>query len=120
MRTLWILIGWLIIAAVVYLSVFTLYIPKQTFNHIDKIHHFIAYGALMLWFAQSFGTAKRLWVAFGLVLMGIAIEFIQPITGRQFSYLDMLANTGGVLLGLFIAAKGGDFLYPKLKNAQAR
>ncbi|MBN2866189.1 MAG: VanZ family protein [Thiotrichales bacterium] len=117
MRTLWIFIGWLIIVAVLYLSLFKIYIPVQTdFKSIDKIHHFIAYATLMLWFAQSFGGTKRYWVAGGLVLMGIVIEFAQPFTGREFSYMDMIANSTGVLIGLLIAAKGGDFLYPKLKT----
>lgn len=109
--------GWLIILAVLYLSLFTVYIPVQTdFNSVDKIHHFIAYATLMLWFAQSFRGTKRYWIVGGLILMGILIEFAQPFTGREFSYLDMLANSTGVLIGLLIAAKGGDFLYPKLKT----
>ena len=106
--------GWGIISIVLYLSLFTTYIPKQNFSNIDKVHHFIAYATLMLWFAQSFGGRARLWVAGALIAMGIAIEFAQPFTGRQFSYLDMLANSGGVLLGFILAHKGADFLYPKL------
>jgi VanZ family protein len=37
-----------------------------------------------------------------LSLIGIFIEFIQWRTGREFSYLDMLANCIGVLLGILI------------------
>jgi len=115
-RSLWILLGWALILLVLYLSLFTSYIPKQTLSNVDKLHHFIAYGTLMFWFSQSFKGQSRLWIAGALVAMGIAIEFAQPFTGRQFSYLDMLANTGGVLLGLLVATKGGDFLYQNLQK----
>ena len=118
-RNLWIFLGWALILMVLYLSLFTTYIPKQTFSNVDKVHHFIAYGTLMLWFAQSFRGQSRLLVAGALIVLGIAIEFAQPFTGRQFSLLDMLANTGGVLIGLLIASKGGDFLYPKLRTPKS-
>jgi len=34
-----------------------------------------------------------------LVLLGVALEFLQQRTGRQFDIADMLANALGVTLG---------------------
>lgn len=54
----------------------------------------------MLWFAFLYRrTPTRLWYALGFVAMGIAIEFIQPYTGRDFELGDMLADLAGVLAG---------------------
>ncbi len=65
----------------------------------DKLHHFLAYGSMMAWFAQLY-PRHRLWYALGFVAMGVAIEFIQPIlSGRYFEWYDALANTVGVILG---------------------
>ena len=37
-----------------------------------------------------------------LFLLGIFLEFIQLLNGREFSYLDMLANGLGIILGILI------------------
>jgi hypothetical protein len=47
---------------------------------------------------------RRLGYAAGFVAMGIALEFLQGMTGyRTFDPLDMLANAVGVLGGLAVA-----------------
>ena len=54
----------------------------------------------MLWFAQLYRpTRTRALYAAGFIAMGIAIECIQPFTGRAFEVADMAADTLGVLLG---------------------
>lgn len=59
---------------------------------------------LMFWFAFLYRrTRTRLWYALGFIAMGIAIEFIQPYTGRQFELADMAADALGVLLGWAVA-----------------
>ena len=58
----------------------------------------------MLWFALLYrSTSARVLYAAGFVAMGVAIEFLQPLTGRHFEPADMLANTIGVLLGWGVA-----------------
>lgn len=58
----------------------------------------------MFWFALLYRpTPTRLWYAIGFIAMGIAIEFIQPYTGRNFELADMAADALGVLLGWAVA-----------------
>lgn len=65
----------------------------------DKIHHIIAYAALM------FPTALRKpnnWELIGLffIAYGGAIELLQPYVNRYGEWMDMAANTTGVVCGL--------------------
>jgi VanZ family protein len=65
----------------------------------DKLGHFAAYGVLMFVFCLIYDKrVSRLACATGFIAMGIALEFIQEMTGyRTFDLLDMLANAAGVL-----------------------
>jgi len=67
----------------------------------DKLEHFAAYGLLMFLFCQIYHrTRTRLVYAAGFISMGIALEFLQRMTGyRTFEVLDMAANATGVVLG---------------------
>ncbi len=58
----------------------------------------------MFWFAFLYRrTPTRALYAVAFIAMGVAIEFIQPFTGRQFEAADMAANALGVLLGWGVA-----------------
>jgi len=65
----------------------------------DKLGHLAAFGLLMLIFCMIYDQrVTRLAYAMGFIAMGIALEFIQGMTGyRSFDLLDMLANAAGVL-----------------------
>ena len=68
----------------------------------DKIHHLIAYAALM------FPTALRKpdkWTMIGLLFIAYsgAIELLQPYVNRYGEWLDMAANTLGIICGLIVA-----------------
>jgi len=93
-------IGWALVAAILWLSL-TPHPPRPVdIAGADKLEHCAAYGALMLWFAFLYRrTPTRLGYALGFVAMGVAIEFIQPYTGRDFEVADMLADALGVALG---------------------
>ena len=74
----------------------------------DKTHHFVAYGLLML------PTALRKpdhWILYGLffIAYGGAIELIQLYVNRHGEWMDMLANTAGVICGI-VAAELINFL----------
>ena len=98
-RAEWLFAGYVWVFIVILLSIDpspTLDLPIN-----DKIAHFVAYGGLMGWFSQVYQIHKqRFIVAVLLVLLGVSMEFYQStIPGRYYEFADMIANTGGVLLG---------------------
>lgn len=93
----------IVVAAVVYLSLK----PKLNVDiGNDKTGHFIAYFALVCssYFAFYSRSSNRLLLMGALsIIFGILIEMIQYfIPHRTFSWLDALANSGGVILGVII------------------
>jgi VanZ family protein len=110
-RKFWVALGWLLVLAIVYLSVAP-NPPQIDVEQGDKFGHVIAYGVLMLWFAQLYPrTGVRMAYAAGFMLLGVALEFVQRMTGyRSFEYADMIADAGGVLLGWLAGP-------PRLPNA---
>jgi len=100
MRSVWLTLGWGLVAAIIWLSL-TPSPPKVDFEQSDKVGHFLAYGTLMFWFSQLYVARKtRLAYAAGFAAMGVALEFIQGWTGyRDFEVYDMVANGTGVVLG---------------------
>lgn len=66
----------------------------------DKTHHLIAYAALMFPVALR---QPRYWLLIGIFFIGWSgmIELIQPYVNRYGEWLDMAANTGGIIVGLF-------------------
>lgn len=104
----WLLLGWILIFSVCYLSV-TVSPPDfgMTFEYSDKLKHIFAYFVLMGWFAQIYKTTYgRLFYAAFFVLMGVTLEIIQGLgQARYFEYADMLANTIGVALA-WLATQG--------------
>lgn len=104
---LWHLLGWILIATVVYLSLTSSPPEILEFAFADKLKHLLAYGVLMGWFGQLYSGAKPqlLW-ALGFSLLGVAIEFAQGWGGqRTFDVADMLANGLGVLLAWWLGRK---------------
>ena len=69
----------------------------------DKTHHLIAYTALVFPVALRQPYRWRWLVVFFIGYSGL-IELIQPYVNRYGEWLDMLANTGGVLCGVALAA----------------
>jgi len=100
-RKLWLAIGFALVALVVFLSLTPNPLDVGQFEEV-KVGHFVAYGALMLWFAQLFRSGRgRIGVGVALVLMGVALEYAQLMTGyRTFAYADMRDNAIGVGMGL--------------------
>ena len=65
----------------------------------------IAYFWLVLWFAQIHLAARaRLVIAALCLALGIALEFVQGMTGyRMFEYSDMVLDALGIAIGLALA-----------------
>ena len=114
MRRLWLALGWFIVAAIVYFSLFKLAIDADIQNG-DKVGHFLAYGGLMLWWSQLYvSTTTRLKLALAFVALGAAMELAQGLTPDRYpESLDLAANSAGVLLGWLAAP-------PRLPNFYAR
>ena len=77
------------------------------FEHADKWLHGITFLGLTLWFAGL--VARHAWgrMAFGLFLFGLLIEACQLLVGyRMGDWIDLGADTLGILLGMAIAAAG--------------
>ena len=71
------------------------HLPADPGNYLG---HLSAYGAAMVAIA---GVARlRPWaVAVGLIGLGIGVEFVQPLVGRENHWQDMVANAAGVATG---------------------
>ena len=69
----------------------------------DKTHHLIAYAALV--FPVALRQPNRwLWLVVFFIGYSGLIELIQPYVNRYAEWLDILANTAGVLCGVALAA----------------
>lgn len=103
-RRAWIAAGIAGLLLVVYLSLAPDSVDAGRMGQV-KVGHFIAYGWLMLWFSQLHeGWRPRLLAALAFVLLGIALEYGQLVTGyRTFAYADMRDNALGVLTGAVLA-----------------
>jgi VanZ family protein len=95
--------GWKIITLLTFVTITLLSLwPVETLPAIpgsDKTHHFIAYTALMFPVALR---QPRYWLILGIFFVGWSgmIELVQPYVNRYAEWQDMLANTGGIIIGL--------------------
>lgn len=101
---LWLVIGWILIAACLYVSLMPAVSLPQT-GVSDKIEHGVVYTLLSLWFAGLYPRSRYVFIGLGLFAMGVGIEFAQGAmhVGRQADYRDVIANTIGVIAGLLLA-----------------
>lgn len=66
---------------------------------LDKIIHFSGYFTLSVTFVLALRPLLFIPGLFGLIAMGVLIEFLQRHTGRSFDWMDAYANTLGVVAG---------------------
>tara|TARA_B100001057_G_C22871577_1_gene959238 strand:+ start:15874 stop:16275 length:402 start_codon:yes stop_codon:yes gene_type:complete len=95
-------------------------ISMLDFKHIDKIIHLISYAILCLiifLIFETFKTKASIWSAFLFsAAYGIFIEILQlMITTREFSLLDILSNTVGILIMTSIISLKKQFIVKKLE-----
>jgi len=105
---LWWTIGWLLVALTINDS---LEPSAPKFAHwfpSDKILHFSGYFALAMWFSGITERKRYLFIGFGLISLGGAIEIAQGAMrmGREAEWLDFLANSLGVSIALGLAYAG--------------
>lgn len=106
-RALWVMVGWLLVALVVWGSL-TPAPPGVLPGESDKLAHVVSYLGLALWFGGIYSGRARSGYALAFVAMGVVLEFLQQAGGvRQFEVQDMLANTFGTGLGWLLSQLPG-------------
>jgi VanZ family protein len=120
-RALWLTGGWLIVAAILWLSLIPAP-PKLDIDEGDKLAHFVGYGLLMFWFCEVYAESlARFACGAAWTAMGVAIEFLQGALGyRSYEPVDMLANTVGVLLGFGVALAAGGKIFESVERLVGR
>ncbi len=68
----------------------------------DKIHHFIAYSVLMFPAALK-RPHKWILIAVVFTLYSGMIELIQPYVNRYCDWMDIAANSAGIIVGIILA-----------------
>lgn len=108
----WLVAGWLLVLGAIVVSL----VPAPSLPSLgvsDKIEHTITYAVLTLWFAGLYPRSRYVWIGACMFGLGVGIEFAQGAMqlGRQRDYLDVIANTAGIGVGLTLALIGlGDWV----------
>jgi VanZ family protein len=108
-RKLWLACGVAFVALVIFLSLTPDPLSTPTLDSV-KTGHVLAYAWLMLWFSQLYrATGTRAAIGMGLLGMGIALEYVQALTGyRTFARSDMVDDAIGVAIGFVLGmGRGG-------------
>jgi len=73
---------------------------------LDKIEHFVAYGAITLLFVLSlrdrFSLLSAAVLLFAISALGVVDELTQPLVNRTASPVDWLADIVGISVALLI------------------
>ena len=83
--------------------------PSSSVLHLDKVGHLFAYTGLGILIGLTFRHRNgRLFVAFGVIVLGFLLEWGQSfVPGRDMSLADGLVNTCGIILGGLIYYRWG-------------
>ena len=75
--------------------------PKTVLN--DKFIHFFVYLILSYLVFTASLSFKKIFLFFGLISLGVLTELLQNVSGlRNFEYMDIIANSLGILVGFLI------------------
>ncbi len=104
-RKVLVTIGWLLVTAVIFLSLININTAVPNVKSGDKIGHFIAYFTLMVWFAWLYPKPwVRNFYAIGFIILGGAMEILQSMTEHRMGDIeDFHVNTIGVIVGFVFA-----------------
>ena len=115
---LWAGIGWLILLAVIVLSLVRVDQPVAL-EHADKVLHLLVYGSLMYWWGMVHAAKLRFWMA-ALPLLGLALEWAQMLTAyRSMDWMDAAANLLGVVLARLLLATPAKHLLARIDRKLA-
>jgi VanZ family protein len=102
---LWRMSG-LVLSAVIAITIASMTLTPATgmvtLSGLDKVYHFVAFGALVFPLIMT-DSRRWAWAVPLVIAYGGAIELIQPTVGRSAEWLDFGANTAGALAGAALA-----------------
>jgi hypothetical protein len=112
-RTL-LVIGWMLIAIIVVGSLTPAGVDVR-FLLSDKVRHLTSYLVIMVYFSGLYPRERHLMLALAFFLMGAMLELLQGAltTTRHMDFIDLTANTLGIVLG-FVFARLGLAQWPRL------
>jgi len=114
-RAVWLFAGALWCSVVVYFSLLAPAELPELFRSIkDLFLHFVAYGVAAFLLTMGSRSPRGPWKpAVVSFVLGVGLEILQPIValGRTFSYLDMVANTVGLIFGMLLALRFGKRIF---------
>ena len=74
---------------------------QVNYHHMDKIFHFIGFGAFAFFCVLAFPRLNVLWIITISCLLGTAVELVQSfLPHRAFSFADMLADFAGIVVAV--------------------
>jgi len=77
------------------------------FENADKWLHALTFVLLAVWFAGLFNRSRYWLIGLGLMLFGFVLEACQlMVSYRTADWIDIGANTAGIIVGLTVAAAG--------------
>lgn len=117
----WLTAGWVMVVAVVLLSLTPNLPLKLGVAHADKLEHAFAYLVLMAWFGGLSPRAAHRWIAFGLLALGASIEVAQGVSGyRSADVRDLVADAAGIALGWLLARHVAPGWFARAERVLAR
>ena len=91
------------------------------FENVDKWIHGLSFLFLSVWFAGLWERNAYWRIAVGLMLFGFIVEGCQLLVSyRTADWLDIAANTVGILVGLMAATAGLGGWGPRLEARYSR
>ncbi len=100
-KSYWLSLTIIVFIAITFLSLWPL--PQlPSVPGTDKTHHLIAYAVLAFPVAIR-RPEKWLWIVLFFIVYSGFIELVQPYVNRYGEWLDMAANTAGVICGLLLS-----------------
>ena len=77
------------------------------FMSVDKWLHAITFVFLAIWFSGQYRRGSYWRIGIGLILFGVLIEVCERmVTYRSAELSDIVADAGGITIGLIAAAAG--------------
>ena len=116
-KSLWTLIGYGLVILVVVLSLSPSLPQPANFPGADKVYHILAYGMLMLWFAQLHPKIRYGRLVCCFIVLGILLEVLQSQWAiRSGEVWDVAANSLGTVLSWGLALMGMNTLFHQFEG----